>query len=194
MCKPRRNEREKTMRRRFTFHSSFLVVVLDSQRHAEKFRSFNNSLRLCNDTVKWKEKFQVEISSIAAVGMTCQNRALHMEWKNEPFWIIISTWSYWKSMEIQKFILTSAKVQLLNSAEIESTTVDDAEEKYRKWRKINCGFKKSISTNHSHKSRFSFSNQKAANKSCSTENSHFSRAPIYIHTTSVEYRSSLNST
>lgn len=56
----------------------------------------------------------------------------------EPSGIIISTWSYWKCMEI------------LNP----SNRIVTASE--WKWRKINCGFKKSISANHCNKSRFSF--------------------------------------
>lgn len=54
----------------------------------------------------------------------------------EPRRIIMSTWSYWNRME-----MFFSAVQSRES---------------RKWWRINCGFKKSISVNRRHKSRFSF--------------------------------------
>lgn len=54
----------------------------------------------------------------------------------KPSRIIVSTWSYWKCMEI----------------------LNQSNRNLRwKWRGINCGFKKSISANHCNKSRFSLS-------------------------------------
>lgn len=61
----------------------------------------------------------------------------------EPFRIIASTRSYWKCMEILNRVQSQSRQE-------------------RKWWKINCGFKKSISANHCNKSRFSFELQNSS--------------------------------
>jgi hypothetical protein len=69
--------------------------------------------------------------------------SLNRDTFGEPLRIIISTWSYWKCMKI------------LNQSNRNCWA-----QRERKWWRINCGFKKSISANHCNKSRFSFELQK----------------------------------
>lgn len=201
MCKPRRLSKKKTTEKKSDRAAEEAFTTCRTMSSAENLPCSEIQKRLDCATEKWKEKFRVEISSIAAEWHVRIVLDAHMKRAN-PFGlsyqreVIGKVWKLEKESEIRLNEATSTNERRECKSPIAqrwnrlSTTVAlcRVRKKYWKWRKINCGFKKSISTNHCHKSRFSFQQ----NRIRATKNA--AQKILRQSPTSVKHRKSLNST